>query len=185
MVTQHTEYLPFGELLVDEHQNSYNTPYKFNGKELDAETGNYYMTARYYNPKWSIWLSVDPLAEQMPSFSSYNYTFSNPIKLTDPTGMAPEMPDDIIIKGNKTYRKQVLADLQQLTDNKLAIDKNGKVYEVACQGRSCSEGTNLISDLVNSEKIITVLQSKTTNSTQVLNLNALHPLFRVYLYTFY
>src|SRR5690606_30116020 len=83
-VSQHMEYLPFGELLVDEHLNSYNTPFKFNGKELDEETGNYYYGARYYNPKTSIWLSVDPLAEQMPSWSSYNYTFSNPIKYTDP-----------------------------------------------------------------------------------------------------
>ncbi len=84
MVTQHTEYLPFGELLVDEHQNSYNTPYKFNGKELDAETGNYYMAARYYNPKWSVWLNVDPKAEQFPSFSSYNYTLKNPTRHNRP-----------------------------------------------------------------------------------------------------
>ncbi|MGI9527814.1 MAG: RHS repeat-associated core domain-containing protein [Weeksellaceae bacterium] len=84
------EYLPFGETLVEEHLNSYNIPFKFNGKELDEETGNYYYGARYYNPKTSIWLSVDPLAEQMPSWSSYNYTFSNPIKYTDPTGMATE-----------------------------------------------------------------------------------------------
>ena len=69
------EYLPYGETLVDEHLNSYNTPFKFNGKELDDETGNYYYGARYYNPKTSIWLSVDPLAEKMPSWSSYNYVF--------------------------------------------------------------------------------------------------------------
>lgn len=72
----------------------YLTPYKFNGKELDEETGNYYYGARYYNPKWSIWLSVDPLAEKMPSWSSYNYAFSNPINYTDPTGMAPEWVPD-------------------------------------------------------------------------------------------
>ena len=73
------EYLPYGETLVDEHLNSYNTPFKFNGKELDDETGNYYYYyyygARYYNPKTSIWLSVDPLAEKMTSWSSYNYVF--------------------------------------------------------------------------------------------------------------
>ncbi len=89
VVSQHMEYLPYGGLLVDEHKSSYNTPYKFNAKELDEETGNYYYGARYYNPKFSIWLGVDPLAEQMPEWSSYNYTFSNPIKYTDPDGMAP------------------------------------------------------------------------------------------------
>lgn len=106
---------------MDVHLNSYNTPFKSNGKELDDEievrdsptlktikigrqTGNYYYGARYYDPKTSIWLSVDPLAEQMPSWSSYNYTFSNPIKYTDSTGMAPEIaesPDDWI-RNNKT-----------------------------------------------------------------------------------
>ncbi|MDQ7917834.1 RHS repeat-associated core domain-containing protein [Mesonia sp. MT50] len=89
-VTQHMEYLPFGETLVDEHTNSNNSPFKFNGKELDEETGNYYYGARYYNPKWSIWLSVDPMAEKYPSFSSYAYTLQNPIRYTDPTGMVVE-----------------------------------------------------------------------------------------------
>ena len=38
-------------------------------------------------------MSVDPLAEKMPEWSPYNYTFSNPVKFTDPTGMAPEVID--------------------------------------------------------------------------------------------
>jgi len=84
------EYLPFGETLVKEHLNSHNSLFKFNAKEYDAETGNYYYGARYYDPKWSMWLSVDPLVEAMPSWSPYNYTFNNPLKYTDPTGMVPE-----------------------------------------------------------------------------------------------
>lgn len=68
------EYLPFGETLVEEHLNSYNNPYKFSALELDAETGNYYASKRYYNPKWSIWLSPDVLATEFPSWSPYNYT---------------------------------------------------------------------------------------------------------------
>ena len=85
-VTQHMEYLPFGEILVDEHTNSNNSPFKFNGKELDEETGNYYYGARYYNPKWSIWLSVDPLAEKYPALSPYAYVANNPINAIDPDG---------------------------------------------------------------------------------------------------
>ena len=85
-ISQHFEYLPFGETLVEEHLNSYNSPFKFNGKEFDAETGNYYYGARYLNPKWSMWLGVDPLAEKYPSISPYAYTFNNPIIYTDPDG---------------------------------------------------------------------------------------------------
>src|SRR5690554_5084101 len=78
--------------MVEEHLSSYNSPFKFNAKELDAETGNYYMSARYYDPKWSIWLSVDPLAEKYPGWSPYNYTMNNPINLVDPDGREPIRP---------------------------------------------------------------------------------------------
>ncbi|MFN4197919.1 MAG: RHS repeat-associated core domain-containing protein, partial [Flavobacterium sp.] len=56
--------LPFGETMVEQHSFSsdFDNRYKFNGKELDVETGLYYYGARYYNPQLSIWLSVDPLA---------------------------------------------------------------------------------------------------------------------------
>ena len=63
-ITQFDAYLPYGELLVDEHSSSENMPYKFNGKEMDAETGLYYYGARYMNPVTSLWLGVDRLAEK-------------------------------------------------------------------------------------------------------------------------
>ena len=85
-ITQHMEYLPFGETLVEEHLNSYNSPYKFNAKELDEETGNYYYGKRYYNPKWSVWLSVDPLFERYLNVSPYAYVLNNPVKYIDPDG---------------------------------------------------------------------------------------------------
>lgn len=85
-ISQHMEYLPFGETLVEEHLNSYNSPFKFNAKEYDAETGNYYYGARYMNPKWSMWLGVDPLAEKYPSISPFSYVANNPINAIDPDG---------------------------------------------------------------------------------------------------
>jgi RHS repeat-associated protein len=44
--------------------DSYTTPYKFTGKELDAETGLYYFGARYYDAKISRWISTDPALEK-------------------------------------------------------------------------------------------------------------------------
>ncbi|WP_181042778.1 RHS repeat domain-containing protein [Apibacter adventoris] len=94
-IVQHVEYVPFGEVFIEERNQSWNTPYLFNGKELDEETGLSYYGARYYNPKESVWLSVDPLAEKYPNVSPYTYTFQNPIKFIDPTEMMPEDGDGL------------------------------------------------------------------------------------------
>lgn len=101
------EYLPYGETLVDEHLNSYNTPFKFNGKEVDDETGNYYYGARYYNPKTSIWLSVDPLAEKYSSISSYAYVAQNPLKYIDPDGKKIKWAKGIDRKQKRILRKAI------------------------------------------------------------------------------
>ncbi|HTH56188.1 MAG TPA: SpvB/TcaC N-terminal domain-containing protein [Cyclobacteriaceae bacterium] len=85
-VYQHVEYFAFGETFVDEHSNTNRTPYLFNGKELDEETGLYYYGARYYDPKVSLWVSVDPKADQSPEWSPFNYTYNNPMRFVDPDG---------------------------------------------------------------------------------------------------
>ncbi|KGO87064.1 hypothetical protein Q765_07580 [Flavobacterium rivuli WB 3.3-2 = DSM 21788] len=80
--------LPFGETMAEQHSltEDYATPYKFNGKELDSETGLYYYGARYYDPRTSIWLSTDPLMEKYPNVNPYVYCVQNPINLIDPDG---------------------------------------------------------------------------------------------------
>ena len=85
-VVQHIEYVPFGEVFVEERNNIWNTPYLFNAKEFDEETGLYYYGARYYEPKVSLWISVDKLSEEDLKVSSYCYTDNNPIKYLDPDG---------------------------------------------------------------------------------------------------
>ncbi|MDH6310600.1 RHS repeat-associated protein [Dysgonomonas sp. PFB1-18] len=86
-VVQHIEYVPFGEVFIEERNNTWNTPYLFNAKELDEETGLYYYGARYYDPRTSIWLSTDPLQEKYPNISTYAYCIQNPVKYVDPNGM--------------------------------------------------------------------------------------------------
>ena len=85
-ITQFDAYLPYGELLVDEHTSSEDMPYKFNGKEFDEETGLYYYGARYMNPVSSLWYGVDAFTEKYPSISGYVYCVGKPIKFVDPDG---------------------------------------------------------------------------------------------------
>ena len=99
-ITQFDAYLPYGELLVDEHSSSEEMPYKFNGKELDQETGLYYYGARYMNPVTSIWYGVDPMMEKYPHMSSYAYCMNNPINVIDPIGA-----DTLNITYNESTKK--------------------------------------------------------------------------------
>jgi len=105
-VHEHFVYLPFGELLLDQGvmrdgarlDPSY---WRFTGKEQDKLTGLYYFGARYYDPMFSRWLSVDPLAEKYPGWSPYNYTLNNPIRFIDPDGREPAENLSQTIKSSK------------------------------------------------------------------------------------
>ncbi|MCU7612967.1 hypothetical protein N0B16_00800 [Chryseobacterium sp. GMJ5] len=99
-VTNWYEYMPYGEMLMENTTMDYDHPYKFNGKELDMATGYYYYGARYYDPKRSFWLSVDPLAEI--TNSPYAYVWNDPVNFADPSGMMGERkggPGDGIKEG--------------------------------------------------------------------------------------
>jgi len=83
-------------MIVEHNQSTtysggqYENAYKFNGKELDDATQMYYYGARYYDPRISIFVSVDPLAEEFVGWTPYHYVHQNPINLIDPTGMSAE-----------------------------------------------------------------------------------------------
>ena len=98
-ITQYDAYLPYGELLVDEHSSSEDLPYKFNGKQFDEETGLYYYGARYMDPIISLWYGVDNLTEKYVSVSSYTYCNGSPIANIDVMGMFPK---GIIVKHVET-----------------------------------------------------------------------------------
>ena len=86
-ITQYDAYLPYGELLVDEHSSSEEMPYKFNGKEFDEETGLYYYGARYMDPVASMWYGVDPLSICKTFLSGMNVDMGNPLKFLDFNGL--------------------------------------------------------------------------------------------------
>jgi RHS repeat-associated protein len=108
--TQFFLNLPFGETMLEQQSGIYDNPYKFNAKELDSETGLYYYGARYYNPRVSVWLGVDPLAVYQPvmetqfygdgqhnggvsylgNLNPYIYTYQNPVRYIDPNGKQTE-----------------------------------------------------------------------------------------------
>ena len=72
--------------MVEHNNSNYDNVYKFNGKEIDEQTGYYYYGARYYDPTMSVFLSVDPHAEKHPNINPYVYVANNPINAIDPDG---------------------------------------------------------------------------------------------------
>ena len=100
--TQFFLNLPFGETMAEQNlPGAYDNPYKFNAKELDAETGLYYYGARYYDARVSVWLGVDPLAEAEPGWSPYRAFYDNPIKYIDPDGQLEYESAEAFAKANK------------------------------------------------------------------------------------
>jgi len=88
VVSEHT-YHAFGREATDPAQDT--EPRKFTGHERDANTLDY-MHARYYNPEWGRFLSVDPAQDSDPldpqSWNLYAYVRNNPVNATDPDGEA-------------------------------------------------------------------------------------------------
>ncbi len=93
-ILQENHYYPFGLSYGGSHwmnDAARDNGYKYNGKELNEDWGLgwYDYGARWYMPDLGRWGAVDPLAEEMASWSSYSYALNNPIQFVDPDGMAP------------------------------------------------------------------------------------------------
>src|SRR5690606_10901362 len=85
VILEEESYYPYGlrhvnSLSFDAYQ------YKFNGKELQTDSGMYDYGARFYMPELGRWGVVDPLAEMSQIFSPYVYGNNNPIMFVDPDG---------------------------------------------------------------------------------------------------
>jgi RHS repeat-associated protein len=73
-------YDPYGNTTSTE-------PFGYTGRENDG-TGLMYYRARYYSPEMLRFISRDPLQFAAGSVNFYSYVHNNPIKHTDPSGLA-------------------------------------------------------------------------------------------------
>lgn len=87
-VTDHYAYDAYGNELAATSSGLYN-PYRYTGQYLDAETGLYYLRARYYDPAAGRFTQEDSYLgeERNPlTLNLYGYCYGNPIIFYDPNG---------------------------------------------------------------------------------------------------
>lgn len=78
VILEEESYYPYGLRHVNTLSiSAYH--YKYNGKELQTDSGMYDYGARFYMPELGRWGVVDPLAEVYSSFSPYHMVAGNPI----------------------------------------------------------------------------------------------------------
>jgi len=104
---------------------AFSSRFRFNGKEWDEETGNFYYGARYYDPKISVWLSVDRLANKYPGMSPYNFTMNNPLNLIDPNGDSVNVAS--LVKYYSDVWARTKADLEAIGGVKIGVSKKGNI----------------------------------------------------------
>ena len=88
----------------------------------------------------SRWMSPDPLAEEFPSWSPYNFVQNNPIRLIDPTGLAPEDCCGINPGGWLGTAGYVLKRTTEVVQRKL----NGESWASAYANTYKDDGKNII-----------------------------------------
>ena len=146
-VYQHMEYFPFGETFIEERTDGEYTTYLYNGKEFDEEIGLYYYGARYYDPKTSVWQSVDPLTEKYPSLSPYAYCADNPIKFVDIDGRW--FDDKNNSKAQRIERKLINKQFRLANKAKKMAKRGKDVGDIEARQTELDKSLNDISDMRN------------------------------------
>ena len=170
--TQFVCYMPFGEAFVDEHTTRTEMPFKFNGKEQDAETGLYYYGARYYDAKIAVWYGVDKMIEKHPNYTPFAYCYNNPVKFIDPFGLDTfkinidnRSVDRITVDGSESHTYVILKDGSVVSTQSLAVNEFGLVQFPASGPGFGRYGTEDAARIKNGET--TGCEEGTTTTNQI------------------
>ena len=116
------------------------------------EIGWLYYGARMYDPAYGRFTGIDPLASDMASWSPYCYTFNNPIRYTDPTGMAPE---NVIITGSQAEK----ATQELNKSSSLEITRNSETGLLSATGQVKSESDRILLAAIGDSQVTVRLET--------------------------
>ena len=117
-IISYEEYYPFGTTSYRSGKNQAEVKlkqYRYNGKERDEETGLYYYGARYLAAWIGRFISSDPIGDDFPGLSNYQYASNNPILNIDLDGLEGMTG---FFFGNQATAQQQAYEAQQKWGNK-------------------------------------------------------------------
>ena len=159
-VTATYEYDAFGNLIEgsetgETHENSF----RYNGQQVDEESGLIYLRNRYYNPEIGRFITEDSVKD---GTNWYAYCANNPIAFVDPSGL--------IITCNEEDSETIISLLEELSGDSLDFEYvDGEIKITKTYETKHHVGQTLVSDLINSSETVNVNigvdQNGNTNTT--------------------
>jgi len=154
-------YDAFGNEVAPDARNT--NPFRFTGQYLDFETGNYYLRARFFNPRTGRFTQPDPYwnlgnmrgsnAAILQSGNLFLYVMNNPIMWVDPWGLK------VKLEGTEEQRETMLELMQEITDYTLYLDEDNYVQILSrpdYADRKFPEGNKLIQSVIDSSFTTTI-----------------------------
>lgn len=149
-------YTPYGEATGKDGDNRRG----FTG-HVEDQSGLIYMGARYYNPDFGRFMSVDPLGfnvANLMSFNRYSYANNNPYKYVDPDGREVVYANDSVknvvssLANKSTNFSKQLGRLEK-SENVYTYRARDVAQSEAPGGTSCGQGGCTVTvDLKKSEQ---------------------------------
>ena len=150
-------------------------PYFFAGRRVDAESGLYYLRARFYDPVTGRFLSRDSLG-YVDGMNLYEYARSNPVNFTDPLGHSAttdamsnaynDVLSQVHINGaSRKPRKRVKKDIRNFAKMEQRMQKLAKYLQNAKYKETAERIVRAMDEL--GEKMDKSLQDFQSNLTKL------------------
>jgi RHS repeat-associated protein len=128
------DYYPFGMSMPSRTTEGGTYRYGFNGKETDQETGIQDYGMRWYLPNIARFPSVDPLTQEYPWYTPYQFAGNMPIQYIDLDGCEPAEPETKWTRKTEYEKQEGRTGEYYSTSDGYYVHKNGDTYNWAKVG---------------------------------------------------